>query len=202
MTEIILIRHGETIWNNGGIYQGHTDIPLSETGKAQAAKLGERLKTKAIDAFYASDLSRAYETARIVAAPHSKEVKLLPEFREMNFGEWEGLNYKEIMVKYGPLAQQWYTNPEAICIPGGESCTQLKERAYKMLQSLVKAHRGQCIAIISHGGTIRMLIIAAMSWDTSCFWRLRQDNTALNILEFNEEQAILKLFNDTCHLKG
>lgn len=200
MTEVYLIRHGQTVWNQGGKYQGHTDVPLSAVGRQQAQQLQKKLATTKIAAFYASDLARAYDTAKIIAEPHNLEVRLFPEFRELNFGCWEGLNYEEIMQAYGDQARQWYANPATVCIPGGESCLELKERSYKLLLQIIKRHDNEAIALITHGGTIRILIMAAMGWDFSCFWRISQDNTALNIIAFYEEQAVLKLLNDTCHL--
>lgn len=201
MAEFFLIRHGQTIWNNSRKYQGHTDIPLSEEGRKQAQKLRDKLANKEIHAFYSSDLSRALETAQIVAEFFNKEVKVLPQLREINFGCWEGLTYEEVMEKYGEVATAWYNDPQSVCIPGGESCEEVKKRAFAVLNSLAKKHQEETVAIVSHGGTIRLLIMAALGWDMSCFWHLRLDNTALSILEINDGYASLKLFNDTCHLE-
>lgn len=200
MAEFLLIRHGQTVWNNSRKYQGHTDIPLSDLGREQAQKLRDRLARKQIHAFYSSDLSRAYETAQIIAEPFGKEVKVLSQLREINFGCWEGLTYEEIMEKYREMATAWYADPQSVCIPGGESCAQVKERAFSVLNRLAETHKDETVAIVSHGGTIRLLLIAALGWDMNCFWHLRQDNAALNILELKDGYATLKLFNDTCHL--
>ncbi|MDS1029022.1 alpha-ribazole phosphatase [Bacillota bacterium LX-D] len=200
MTEVLLIRHGQTLWNESGKYQGHTDVALSPEGQKQAQMLRDKLKTKKITAFFASDLSRAYETAKIIAEPHQKEVTVLPEFRELNFGQWEGLSYDEIMADYGDIATKWYNAPGNVCIPGGESCEQLQERSHRALLNLVQKYPEERIAIISHGGTIRGVISAAMGWSLDCFWSLSQGNTALNILQFYGDKAILKLYNDICHL--
>ena len=108
MTEIILVRHGQTIWNESGKDQGHTDIPLSVIGIEQTYKVQKRLAKEVINVFYASDLQRAYETGRIIAEPHQKEVLVEKELREINFGEWEGLAYNEIMEKYRDIATKFY----------------------------------------------------------------------------------------------
>ena len=200
VTEIILVRHGQTIWNKGGRYQGHTDVPLSSIGIEQTYKLQQKLASQKIDAFYASDLQRAYETGRIIAEPHNKNVKVLKELRELNFGQWEGLAYEEVMEKYPVFAQKFYQNPSLVCIPEGESCASLMDRCYKVLLNIVQKHPQQCVLIASHGGTIRAMIIAAMGWDLSCFWRLKLDNTALSCLEYYNGNAVLKTYNDASHL--
>ncbi|HHU32284.1 MAG: histidine phosphatase family protein [Zhaonellaceae bacterium] len=200
MTEIILVRHGQTIWNESGKYQGHTDIPLSVIGIEQTYKVQKRLAKEVINVFYASDLQRAYETGRIIAEPHQKEVLVEKELREINFGEWEGLAYNEIMEKYRDIATKFYQDPTLVCIPGGESCRELIERCGSILLKIVEKHPDECVLIASHGGTIRAMIIAAMGWDMSCFWRLRLDNTAICRLEYYDNNAILKSYNDTAHL--
>lgn len=200
MTEIILVRHGQTIWNESKRYQGHTDIPLSSVGLEQAFKVQKKLANEAIDVFYASDLKRAYETARIIAKPHHKEVVGLQELREINFGEWEGLGYSEIMERYGDIATKFYQDPSLVSIPGGESWQALLDRCHNLLLDIVEKHNRQRILIASHGGTIRAMIIAAMGWDISCLWRLRLENTAISRLEYFDDKAILKTFNDASHL--
>lgn len=201
MTELILVRHGQTVWNETRRYQGQTDIPLSEEGLKQTYKLRERLAAEKIDAFYASDLKRAYETARIIAEPHKKKVILEKDLREINFGEWEGLVYEEIMTKYESIATKFYQNPSQVCIPGGEPCESLLGRCHKLIKTIIVKHPKQRVLIASHGGTIRAIILAAMKWDLSCFWRLRLDNTAISRLELYEgEKAVLRTFNDTAHL--
>lgn len=201
MTEIILVRHGQTIWNESRRYQGHTDIPLSDIGLEQTYKVQQRLAKEKIDVFYVSDLKRAYETGQIIAKPHKKEVLIDKDLREINFGDWEGLAYSEIMAKYQDIATKFYQNPTSVCIPGGESCESLLKRCRKILTKIVEKHPTHSVLIASHGGTIRAMVIAAMGWDMSCFWRLRLDNTAICRLELHDyNQAILKSFNDVAHL--
>jgi len=90
VTKIILVRHGQTLWNNIGKYQGHTDVPLSKTGIEQASKVAKRLKNDKITAIYSSDLKRAKQTAEIIALEHNLPVITNTRFREINFGVWEG----------------------------------------------------------------------------------------------------------------
>src|SRR3954471_7990952 len=100
MTTILLARHGETDWNLQRRVQGHSDTPLNETGRAQALALAETLDGAELDAIYASDLERAYDTAQFVAQRKGLPVTPLPELRERNFGTWEGLTDSEILERF------------------------------------------------------------------------------------------------------
>ena len=100
MTEILLARHGETDWNSGRRVQGHTDIPLNAAGVEQARALAEQLAGEPLTAVFSSDLSRALDTARAVAAVHGLEVTVDPRLREKNFGTWEGLTDVEIAERF------------------------------------------------------------------------------------------------------
>ena len=99
-TTIFLIRHGETVWNRESRMQGYRNVPLSDSGREQAAKLADYLKNETFHAIYSSDLSRAAETAQLVAEKHQMPVIVFPEFRERNCGEWEGLTHDEVSRKY------------------------------------------------------------------------------------------------------
>lgn len=202
MTKVLLIRHGQTVWNRGGKYQGHTDVQLSEEGREQARRLRQRFINDRIDAFYASDLSRAMETASIIAEGRGAPVVPVPALRELNFGVWEGLTYQEILAGYGYLAERWYIDPTGLAIPNGETFEELKERSYRVMQDLVARHPGQTILVVSHGGTIRAIICAVLDLDLKNIWSFRQDNTAVNIIDFYEQRAVLSLLNDTHHLNG
>lgn len=201
-TRLILVRHGETAWNSNGKYQGHTDVGLSEVGKWQAACLQERFRDEKIDAFYASDLHRAMETAAIIAVPHGKEVRPVPALREINFGLWEGLTHSQIAAVYPQELQQWLFGPGEVVVPGGESFAQVRMRAWGALQEIVQAHRGETILAVSHGGTIRAILCAALNMGTESIWRFAQDNAAVNIIDFYPELPVVVLLNDTSHLRA
>ncbi|MDD2360831.1 MAG: alpha-ribazole phosphatase [Syntrophaceticus schinkii] len=201
MTRLLLVRHGETIWNHTSRYQGHTDIELSETGREQARSLAKRLKTEKVKAVYSSDLKRAFETASILASPHNLPVKATKELREINFGDWEGLTYQEIMEEYRELASEWYQHPGKIRIPGGETFTDVKERAYNTILELARQNDPGTIIVVAHGGTIRAIICGLLDIDLNHAFQIRQDNTALNIIEYNHGgYIVLSLLNGVSHL--
>jgi 2,3-bisphosphoglycerate-dependent phosphoglycerate mutase len=146
MTTILLARHGETDWNREGRLQGWDDRPLNELGRQQARELAGRLADVPFDAVYASDLSRARETAEIVAEPHGVPVLIEPGLREMDYGSWSGLTRAEIEQRF----------------PGddrhdGETRAQHLERVLAAAERIAARHPGERILIVSHGGSLRAL---------------------------------------------
>ena len=139
MTTLLLVRHGETDWNAEGRLQGHTDRPLNDYGRRQAAALAETLAGDGIDAVYSSDLSRARETAEIVAGRLGLPVVLEPGLREKNWGSWEGLTPMERdAVEYA-----------------GESTEAHRERTLRSLREIAERHPGERVLVVTHGGSMR-----------------------------------------------
>lgn len=201
MMKLLLVRHGQTLWNHTARYQGHSDIELSDTGRTQAKLLAGRLANEEIQAVYASDLKRALETASIIAEPHGLAVQALPELRELNFGAWEGLTFEEIKTRYSDIADNWHASPGLVRIPEGESFQELTVRANSAVASLIKKHDPATIAVVTHGGTIRAIICALLGIDLNNLFRIRQDNGALNVIDYYDGYGILGLLNDTDHFE-
>lgn len=200
---IYMVRHGETDWNATSKLQGHSNVPLSDNGRRQAELLGKRLAALKFDGFYASDLTRAYETARIISQHHgSQEIKTLPELRELNFGLWEGLSISEIKGRYPEEIKQWWETPLVTRIPGGESLGEVVKRTVAAVKKIVENHVQGNVILVSHGGVIRSVVGTVLGMDMNKYWRLRQDNACLNIVDFPEwDKGILMLFNDRSHLE-
>lgn len=199
-TTIVLIRHGETDWNVARRWQGSTDIPLNATGRAQAQMLARRLKANRwpIDAIYSSDLSRAAETAQIVGARINLPVHLDSSWRERGLGVIEGLTRREISKKYPHMVLP-RTFIEA---PESESYGALKMRVVKALRQILNQHDGQTIAVVSHSGTLRVLISTILELPEKIYapFSLR-GNTGLSRIVIDEDQAQLNLLNDTSHIE-
>jgi len=151
VTTILLARHGETDWNLERRVQGHSDTPLNETGRAQALALAELLEAAELDAIYASDLARAYDTAQVVAERKGLTVTRLPELRERNFGTWEGLTDDEILRRF----------PQAKTSSWGDAETkeEMAERVLGALHSIAAAHPGGRVLVVTHGGPVRSLLV-------------------------------------------
>lgn len=169
----------------------------------QAGSLARRLNNRKFTAFYASDLTRAIKTAEIVAAPHGLSVEPVPALREVNFGSWEGLTFKEIKERFTELAQRWWDNPLDTPVPEGETLAELSLRVNGAVRRIVERHLdGQEVVVVSHGGPIRTIIATVLGLDLNHYWRLRLDNACLNIIDFSStDSGVLSLFNDRSHLE-
>ncbi len=159
-TRVLLIRHGETDWNAAGRWQGHAPVPLNAEGLEQSAALGHYLAHNGyrIDVLYSSDLQRARQTAEAVATPLGLPVQTDPRLREVDLGEWQGLTRTEAEawdpVRYAAFRADFYTVPP----PHGESRNALKARVRAGFDDLVARHPEHTLALVSHGGTLGMLI--------------------------------------------
>lgn len=202
-TTVLLIRHGETEWNTLGKFQGCTDIALSDAGIKQAELLKDRLKGD-FDYIYSSPLSRAFETANILATGTNKEVTVAPEIREINFGEWEGLTVHEIAERYPEVFKAWRTNKTESYICGGDSSiNNAANRAKKCILDIVNKHKGKKIAIVAHGGIIKAGLIGIFQWDMTMYHKMALGNTCINTLTFTDDlNPVLAALNDTNHLKN
>ncbi|SKA83162.1 probable phosphoglycerate mutase [Caloramator quimbayensis] len=202
MSKIYLIRHGETLWNREQRSQGcSNDIPLSEEGLLQAKAIAKRLKKEKIDLVYSSDLIRAYKTASIISKEHNRNVNKCREFREINLGDWEGLRFDEIKEKYNDIYNVWRKTPHLAIIPNAERVSDIIIRAIGKLNKIIEENEDKNILIVSHGITIKVMIAHILGMELSNLHKIRQDNTALNIIEYNGDSYDILLMNDTCHLK-
>lgn len=157
MTKVYLIRHGESAANKGEIFTGQMDFPLSEKGHAQARLCGEFLKDKGIDVIYASDLSRAYDTARPTSELCGIGIISCPGFRELYAGKWEGLTYAQLLEKY-PKEYPVFVHDigNAVC-DGGESIAEMSVRIKEAFDRIVSDNEGKTVAIFTHACPIREL---------------------------------------------
>ena len=203
MTEIIIIRHGETEWNKTGRFQGHSDVPLSAEGRAQAEALGRNLAVDHVDAIYASDLTRAMETAAPLAARFGLPVISDPQLRELNFGAWEGRNFNDVNAENPNAMKNFYTDPEQADIPESEPFPEFQRRIAGRVREIVAQERGKRIVIVSHGASIRILLADLLSMPIRSIWHLSQLNTAVNKIRFEDHGfAVVTLMNDTSHLRA
>lgn len=201
MTKVILVRHGQTLWNLVMKYQGHCDVALTEKGVEQAMLAAQRLASEKITAVYASDLGRALKTAECIAQKHNLLVTAVPELKEINFGEWEGLTYEGANSQWTEEMSLLFTHPDEVIIPGGETFREVKERATMALAKIVAQHPDETIVVVSHGGTIRTLLCAALNIHLNYLWKIKQDNTAINVLEYHDGEVMVSLVNDVHHLE-
>ncbi len=204
MADILLIRHGETRWNQEEIFRGQADIPLNDFGRRQAGALGEALfQWKLKDPqFFSSPLSRAYETACIAAAFYKQEKRIVKEeaFNDICFGKWEGKTLPQVRESYPELFALWEKEPEKVTFPGGESLDAIADRTEKAIYRLAFARPHKTKVIISHRAVNKTLLCRLLGLGSNAFWKLRQNTACINELNFTEAGFILVKLNDTCHL--
>jgi broad specificity phosphatase PhoE len=202
MTQIILVRHGQTPWNKDKIFRGSKDIPLNDTGREEARLAGEWLKDETIQAAYCSPLSRARDTGEAIARLHGLQVQDLPGIADICYGDWEGLPLSEVKVKYADLYRQWETAPHTVRFPQGETLDEVKTRALQAVEEVVQRHPGQTVLLAAHRAVNKVLIAALTGLDNSHFWRIGQDTTAVNRFRRVGDIWHIMGLNDTCHLRG
>jgi broad specificity phosphatase PhoE len=157
--QLICVRHGRTAWNAGQRFQGHTDVPLDDEGRAQATALAALLRGERFDAAVSSDLLRAAETARIILGSREIPLRLDPDWREMRFGDWEGLTWEQIVAANPELDRAHPTKVRAYTPRGGEAYAELKVRVGRAVDGVVSAMRSDGTALVAtHAGPLHALL--------------------------------------------
>lgn len=198
--ELIIVRHGETDWNRLEKCQGISDIPLNLNGLRQASLVAESLKSEDISSVYSSDLIRARETAEKIASIHSLPVNYDSNFREMDQGEFEGLEFKEIRKNFSSILQSWIKNPEKVRIPGGETLSEVQERAWGGFRDLYNSHQDQKVLLVSHNLTIITLLCRFSGKSLSAFREFNVKETSKSIIICDNSRYRITVFNDISHL--
>ena len=200
-TTLLLIRHGQTPWNALGKIQGCTNISLEETGKYQAQLLASKLNGN-FSAIYSSPLNRAFETAEILATPAHLKVYREKSLREINFGLWEGLTFKEVAATYPEAYTKWKQDELEAPLCGGDgSIKNCAIRAKNCLLHLVQKHPNETIVAVSHGGLIKAALIGLFDLKMTMYHQMTFGNTCVTTIRFNEDlKPILVGLNDTSHL--
>ncbi|GAB4115055.1 MAG: alpha-ribazole phosphatase [Candidatus Caldatribacteriota bacterium] len=206
--KLILIRHGESEGNAKRQFSGSQNVNLTDQGIKQAERLAFRLRKVSVDEVYCSDLRRAQHTAEIIFKNHQVNIISNSNFREINFGAWEGYTFEEVMARYGKNTEikLWMTNlPEEVHFPEGESLSVFNKRVMGELNKIIgkdtQKEISKTIALVVHGGTIRVILCNALKINLKYMWNIEQHSTALNIIHYYEGQAFVRLINDTTHLE-
>ena len=199
-TRIIAIRHGETAWNVDTRIQGHLDIPLNDTGRWQARRVGAALAGEELSAIYASDLGRAHQTAQAVAERAGLPVVADVGLRERAFGNFEGKTFAEIEADWPDQALRWRKRDPAFEPAGGESLLRFRERIVGTLNRLAARHPGGQIVLVGHGGVMDVLYRAATGQELQAPRTWALGNAAINRLLWTPEALTLVGWADTAHL--
>jgi alpha-ribazole phosphatase len=200
LTRILLVRHADTDWNQAGRIQGLVDRPLSEKGLVQARALGRRLAQLPIHAAYASDLHRTSQTAQAILDGRRVTLSTTPELREVSYGEWEGMTYREVKGLYPGQFADMMSRRLDFAPPGGESMTQLIDRVSGFLFRMQQHHSDETVLLVAHGASLRAAIVTLLEWPRQAAWSLWLATASLSIVEVRPDNSLLRLLNDTSHL--
>jgi len=193
------VRHGRTAWNAAQRFQGRTDVPLSEEGRAQARAVAEKVLDLHFDRAYASDLSRALETAQIIVRTHEVPIAIDARLREFDFGAWEGLTWPQIEERFPQLRGAVRTTASAYAPQGGESFAQVRERVRAFLDD-VRALDG-CALVVTHAGVLHAVFaelaehfemstpVEHLNFAPASITRIVLEGTRARLVTFNEVAA-------------
>jgi 2,3-bisphosphoglycerate-dependent phosphoglycerate mutase len=200
LTRFIAIRHGETEWNVEGRVQGHGDSPLTAAGTAQAEAIAQRLAGEKFDVLVASDLGRAAETARRIAARCGHPIVTDARLRERNFGAGEGLTYDEIALRYPDAFSRTRSTDPGYAIPGGESRRAFHERVSATFDALARQHAGRRVTVVSHGGVLAAIYRSIHGIAIDAPHHAAITNASYNAFAAREGLWTLEAWDDTSHL--
>jgi broad specificity phosphatase PhoE len=200
MTELILARHGETVWNVEKIYRGRADVNLDEVGVKQAGLLGKYLSNWELEAIYSSPLRRAIDTANIIARYQNIGVHIAEGLIDFDYGELQSLPEQEAKRLYPTIHNEWHNNPHKVKMPGGESLEDVKRRAIGVVNDVISKYQGS-IVLVAHRVVNKVLICSLLGLNNSYFWNIKQDVGGITVFNYADGRFVLTRHNDISHLK-
>ena len=201
MTKLYLIRHGLSEWNQLRKIQGQTNTNLTKHGIDQAKMLANMLIDENIDIIYTSDLNRAKDTAKTKEEKINKPLIQSEFLREIKFGIWEGLTMFEIQDKYKDEYLIWNKDPDKLILEGAETLEVVKDRVLNWINPIILENKGKNIAIVSHGTTLKVLMLSLLEIPLCHYRNFTISNVGLSVIECRDFNNVLTKLNDLSHLK-
>jgi alpha-ribazole phosphatase len=199
---LIVVRHGETFYNEQGRLTGQSDVPLNPLGERQAAALSDCLATEHLDVIVTSDLERTRVTAKAIAHNHGLPLQEDADLRELAFGEWEGYTYNEVLARDENLASLWRVDPTKYAPPGGETVAQLRDRCARALARWQTQYPESSVLWVTHGGLIGVLLCHILGIDLKRRWQFSHDNGSISEMRLRGDRAIIVRLNETAHIRA
>ncbi len=196
-TTLILIRHAEVEERYHRVFGGQIDMDLSPRGHEQAAALARYLRKAGVKAIYASPMKRVQQTLRPWKSMGIPEPVIVRELREVSFGDWTGLSWEEVQTRFGARASEWLHRLEKVAIPNAESAKSFRARVEPALKRIIKRHRGGEVAIICHGGVIRMILAILLDLPLPRMGAFQIEYASLTRVRVSREHTELQLVNFT-----
>jgi broad specificity phosphatase PhoE len=201
-TTLILVRHGQTAWNEDERFRGRTDLPLDETGLQQVEAAAHRIAAEYRPvAVFSSPLRRAMQTAEVIARSAGLSVQSHPGLIDLDYGEFAGLSPVEAETRFPGLYRTWLSAPHVVRFPGGESLSSVRERTTDLVHQVMERYPGQQVVLVSHQAVCRVLLCSLLGVHNGYISRFRVDTASISVFEVHQSRATLVAVNDTCHLK-
>jgi alpha-ribazole phosphatase/probable phosphoglycerate mutase len=198
-TRVVLVRHTETEESARGRCYGRLDVGLSPRGLRQAKALADALAGLPLAAVYSSPLARALDTARSLAAARALEPTVLEALAELDFGDLEGLTYDEIGAERPELFRAWMDEPALVRFPGGESLADLRARVLPALEQIRGRHERESVAVVAHGGVIRVVLADVLGLQDGALFRLDQAEGGVSVVDWLGGVPLLRAANATLY---
>ena len=193
MTYLYLIRHGETMLNKKGVYYGLTDCELNSKGINQCLEL--KNLQKEFDVVISSPLKRAVKTAEIISGLDKKDIVIDKELREINFGKWEGLDYKEISNLYKKEWTEWINKWKTKAPPEGESFINHFNRVNNAISNILNVYKGKKIMIVSHQGCLRIITSILINMNDKVYWNFNFEHGRYSLFEIQDGHLTIRRIN-------
>ena len=194
-TRLYLVRHGQVADGHTDRYHGVNDIGLSPKGVRQFEALAAELASVPLAGIYSSNLTRTVTGAGIISRGRDLKPEIIPEFREIHFGVWEGLTFTEIAEHYPAELQARFRDLPNFCIPSGESLMDVRRRALPKLHELIQRHAEQAFVVVAHAGVNRVILSDALGLPLEQLFRLDQNYGCLNVIDYFPDMAVVRLLN-------
>ncbi|MFH0771114.1 MAG: histidine phosphatase family protein [Candidatus Omnitrophota bacterium] len=199
---MLLVRHGESIWNKEQRIQGSGDPGLSEEGMRQARSLAKRLRDERVEVIYASGLKRCVQTARIIAKSAKTKIRFHPGIEEIILGEWQGKTVEEVKKEYPGIYSSWLKSPSKARIPGWEGISRFTKRVDGAFKFILSSDSASSVCVVTHWGVIAAYFSKMLEMDFDRFFQsFRIDNCGISKITHRDGKPLVECINDTRHLE-
>lgn len=198
--KLFAIRHGDTEFARERRFAGGRDVLLTSRGQQQCEAVARALAGTVVSAVYASPLSRARASAAPIAALHKLDVRVEPDFREMAFGEWEGLTRADVAVRFPEAFEAWAASPHLVEPPGGERLDAVAARVARGVAALCEAHAGGTVVLVSHAIVTRLIVLAALGLGPERLWSVDASPAGISEIEYQDNWVTVHRMNTLLHL--
>jgi broad specificity phosphatase PhoE len=195
-----LIRHGQSTWNSEHRIQGQLDPPLSDEGRRQAERVGQRIAGRHFAGFYSSDLKRAFETAQAIEAATGLQAEPMAGLREIFLGEWEGLRTDDLAQRFPEAWASWTDEPDWDLVPGGEGAALFETRVAAALDEILSRHAQGDVVVVTHGGVIQIALHRVIGRPSRGLFPFKIQNASISVIERRDGRMVIGGVNDTSHL--